>query len=29
MNKKLFEAVYRESNFGMAEVETEEQLKTL
>ena len=29
MNKKLFEAVYRESNYGMSEVETEEQLKTL
>lgn len=29
MNKKLFEAVYRESNYGMSEVETEEQLQAL
>ena len=29
MNKKLFEAVYRESNYGMTQVETEEQLQAL
>ena len=29
MNKKLFEAVYRESNYGMSEVETKEQLQAL